>query len=345
MALDRYAALHASPQGPGDARPTATQVLRDQGLLGNHWPDKTVLITGGSAGLGAESARVLHQTGARIFITGRDRAKATKVAQEISAANISYPPVQVIAMDQSSLASVRAAAAEFQRRGGGQLHVLMLNAGVMGCPPGATADGFELIFGVNHLGPFLLFQLLVPALVAATAPAFRARVVVVSSAGHRASDIDMDGLEGGFDPGQAYARSKTANILMANEIERRYAPRGVHALSLNPGLILLTEIGRNFPGTAEGRRELFVQSDALLGQWEKTVEQGAATQVWASVARELEGKGGLYLDDLQVAKEADEAMEPRYYLPGWKRWVWDGEKAARLWRVSLKMVGLPEEEG
>ncbi|KAL4914778.1 hypothetical protein BDW62DRAFT_219856 [Aspergillus aurantiobrunneus] len=342
IALDRYAALHAAtPHGRGDARPTADQVLLDQQPLGNHWRDKVILITGGTAGLGAESARVLHKTGAKIFIVGRDSVKGQRVANAISAANPDHPAVEVIEMDQSSLQSVRDGAAEFLRRSGGRLNVLMANAGIVASPVKETHDGFEAVFAINYLAPFLLVQLLAPALLASTRPGFCSRLVVVSSAGHRASDIDPDmyNLVGeGYDPSKAYARSKTASILMANEFERRYGGRGVHALSLNPGIIMDTEISRGLPGTPASRRGQYYKMEPLLAQYEKNVEQGAATQVWAAVAKELEGKGGLYLDDVQVASEAKH--EGHYCLPGWKPWVWNEEMAARLWNDSLDMVGL-----
>lgn len=344
MALDRYAAHHAStPQGRGDGRPTADQILRDQDLVGNHWPDKVILITGGTAGLGAESARVLHKTGAKIFIMGRDVPKGQRVADAISAANPKYPPVEVIQMDQSSLQSVRDGVAEFLRRSGGKLNVLMANAGIVASPVRETKDGFEAVFAINYLATFLLVQLLRPTLEASTSPEFNSRVVVVSSAGHRASNVDPEKYNfvgEGYDPSKAYARSKTAAILMANEFERRFGGRGVHALSLNPGIIMDTEISRGLPGTSASRREQYYKMEPLLAQWEKNVEQGAATQVWASVAKELEGKGGLYLDDVQLAQEA--TFEGQFCLPGWKPWIWDEEMAARLWKDSLEMVGLSE---
>lgn len=343
MALDHYAALHAStPQGRGDGRPTADQVLQDQDLAGN-WRDKVILITGGTAGLGAESARVLHKTGAKIFIMGRDGTKGRRVAQDILAANPDYPPVDVIEMDHNSLQSVRNGAAEFLTRSGGKLNVLMTNAGVVASPVNKTQDGFEAVFGVNYLAPFLLVQLLQPALVASSTPAFHSRLVVVSSAGHRANNVDPDNynLAGdGYNASKAYAQSKTAAILMANEFERRYGHRGAHGLSLNPGVIMGTEISRGLPGTSASRREQYYRMEPLLAKWEKNVEQGAATQVWACVATELEGKGGLYLDDVQVAREAEGVGQ--YCLPGWKGWIWDEEMAGRLWRDSLGMVGLPD---
>lgn len=342
MSLDRYAAVHAAtPHGRGDARPTADQVLHDQEPLESHWSDKVILITGGTAGLGAESARVLHKTGARIFIMGRDAAKGRKVANEISASNPDYPPIEVIQMDQSSLQSVQDGADEFLKRSGGKLNVLMANAGIVASPIRKTQDGFEAVFAINYLSPFLLVRLLTPALIASTTPEFNSRLVVVSSAGHRAGNVDPDKYNfvgEGYDTSKAYARSKTASILMANEFERRYGKQGVHALSLNPGIIMDTEISRGLPGSSESRRPMYYKMEPLLAFYEKDVEQGAATQVWAAIAKELEGKGGLYLDDIQVAGEA--TFDGQLCRPGWKPYIWDEKMAARVWGDSLAMLGL-----
>lgn len=349
MSLDRYAQVHtATPSGRGDGRPTAEQILSDQDLNKADGLDKVFLITGGTAGLGAESARVLHKTGAKIFITGRDIAKGQRVAEAIGAANPENPPIEVIEMDHSSLESVKNAARIFLEKSGGKLNVFMANAGIVASTVPKTSDGFEAVFGINYLAVFLLVQLLTPALIASSTTTFNSRLVVVSSAGHRASNIDPDHYNGPsdtYDASKAYAQSKTALILMANEFERQYASRGVHALSLNPGVIMSTEISRGLPGTSESRRAMYYKMFPLLSKWEKDVEQGAATQVWASIARELEGKGGLYLDDVQVAKETEAESAAQYCLPGYSPWIWDEKMAARLWKDSLGMVGLLEGKG
>lgn len=345
MSLDRYAAIHATtPSGRGDGRPTAERILRDQDLDKSYGHDKIFLITGGTAGLGAESARVLHKTGAKIFITGRDVAKGQRIAQSIGAANPSNPPVEVIEMDHNSLQSVRNAAKKFLEMSKGKVNVVMANAGIVASKVPKTADGYEAVFGINYLATFLLVQLLTPALLASTTPTFNSRLVVVSSAGHRASNIDPECYNGLGDASKAYAQSKTALILMANEFERRYASRGVHALSLNPGVIMGTEISRGLPGTSESRRAMYYKMFPLLANWEKDTEQGAATQVWASIAKELEGKGGLYLDDVQVAQETEAEGAEQYCLPGYRSWIWDEKMAARLWTDSLGMVGLSIDE-
>ena len=342
--MDRYAAVHDNPQGPGDARPTAEQVGRDQDLIGN-MPGKTVLVTGGTAGLGTETARVLHMTGAKIFITARSAAKGVQVASTISKANPENPAVEVVEMDLNSLASVRAGANDFLKRSS-QLNVLITNAGVMASPEGRTADGFETQFGTNHLAHFLLFKLLKPTLLASSTSDLQSRVVVVSSSGHRSGGgihPENYNQEGVYQPFVAYGQSKTANVYMATEIERRYGNQGLHAFALHPGVIFDTSLANHLKGGAEAINKAMQDADARTDQYKKSTPQGTATQVWAAVAKELEGKGGLYLDDVQVAKEVAEENPPGV-LPGWKKWIWDQEMAMKLWDDSLKMVGLAEEK-
>lgn len=212
-----------------------------------------------------------------------------------------------------------------------------------------TVDGFELQFGTNHLGHFLLFQLLQPLLVKSSMPDFHSRVVAVTSSGHRMAgiqwaDINFEG-PGRYNPRLAYAQSKTANIYMMNEIERRYGSGSgsghdsgnkkkgrVHGLSVHPGGI--------FTGLQK-----FVSDDVLdklkepeTFRYMKSPEQGAATTVLAAVGKEWEGVGGKYLED---CKESGPARpDHRNVDPGYAEHAFDQESAMRLWEVSLKMVGL-----
>ena len=229
---EKSSAAHESTQGPGDARPTALQIIKDNNLEGK-LTDKVIFITGCSSGIGIETTRALALTGARLFCSARDLEKGKAALSDI----LEPGRVELIKLDMNSLNSVRACADEFLSKSQ-KLNVLINNAGVMRTPEGRTTDGFETQLGTNHLAHFLLFNLLKPALLAGSSPVFQSRVVNVASTGHRYAEIHFDNinLENGiYDPGLAYGQSKLANIYMANEIETRYGSQGIHGLSLHPG--------------------------------------------------------------------------------------------------------------
>jgi NAD(P)-dependent dehydrogenase (short-subunit alcohol dehydrogenase family) len=173
MSQNKYHAVHQTPNGPGDARPTAIQIVEDEGLVGK-LSDKTMVVTGCSSGIGVETVRALHKTGATLFATARDLEKLKNVVDEIVASDPSNKaPIHIIEMELSSLASVRKAAEEILAKSNGKVNILVNNAGVMACPEGRTEDGFETQFGVNHLAHFLLFEILKPALLASSTPNFQ----------------------------------------------------------------------------------------------------------------------------------------------------------------------------
>jgi NAD(P)-dependent dehydrogenase (short-subunit alcohol dehydrogenase family) len=330
----RYAAAHISPAGPGDARPTALQIIKDENLTGV-LSSKTILITGCSSGLGVETARALATTGARLFLTARDLQKAKEVLSDI----LSPGHIELLHLDLTSFASARSCANEFLEKSQGKLNILICNAGVMRIPTlTKTADGFETQFVINHLAHFLLFQLLKPALLSSVNPEFHSRVVMVSSSVHRNSTIHLGNLNlenGAYDPGKAYAQSKTANIYMANHIERHYSPQGLHGLSLHPGSIatgLLKYIDKQM---------LALLDNDEFKPYRKSPEQGAATTVYAAVGTELEGKGAIYLENCMVCgplKERAGILDP-----GYAKHAFDEEKEERLWKESLKMVGVDDQ--
>ena len=199
-------------------------------------------------------------------------------------------------------------------------------------PEGTTQDGFETQFGTNHFGHFLLFQLLCPTLLASSSEKFASRVINVTSGAHRSSQIHFDNLslKGIYDPKLAYAHSKTANILMANQIERMYGSRGLHALSVHPGGILTGLQKHDSPAYI---RQRLPEVEMFL----KSCEQGAATQVWAAVGKAWEGKGMKYLEDM---KEGQEVEMPDLKNGGYKSFIFDEEAEKRLWEVSCEMVGV-----
>ena len=300
---------------------TASEVAEGIDLRG-----KVALITGGSSGLGEETARVLAGRGCHVILTARDVPKGESVAAGIRAST-GNRDVEVEELELGSLKSVRAFARRFLTRHP-RLDVLVDNAGVMACPPAKTEDGFELQFGSNHLGHFLTTCLLAPALCAA-APS---RVVSVSSRGHHLSPVVFDDIQferRAYDKWLAYGQSKTANVLFAVGLEQRLGARGVHANALHPGAIM-TELGRHLRS-----EDLQFLQTRNPGMKFKSVEAGAATSVFAATAPELEGRGGLYLEDCHVAtvNDAPDALD------GVKSYALDARNAERLWEVSESLVG------
>lgn len=232
----RYQEAHTNTNGPGDARPTAHQIIKDEGLEGK-LSEKVVLITGCSSGLGIETARAMSATGAKVYCCVRNTTKGEKALEGI----LEPGRVELLTLDLNVLDSVRACAKDFLSKSK-QLNLLINNAGIMATPTlEKTADGFEGQFGTNHLAHFLLFQLLKPTLLASATPEFVSRVVALSSMGHRSAGVQFDNYtfeKGDYSAWKAYGQSKTANIYMANEIDRRYGSKGLHALSLHPGGIM-----------------------------------------------------------------------------------------------------------
>lgn len=322
--MSRYASAHADPHGPGDSRPTAAQIIHDE-QMESKLTGKVAVITGTSSGIGVETARALALTGATLFLTARNLGKARSALSDV----VDSENVHLVEMDLESFDSVRAAAAAILSKTD-KISILVNNAGVMAVPElEFTRDGHEMQFGTNHLAHFLFFQLLKPALLAASTPDFQSRVVCVSSSAHRASGIhDSDNYnfqKGGYEPFASYGQSKTANIYMANELERRYGDRGLHATSLHPGGIW-TDLSRHLSA------ETVAGFSKALEKVIKSPPQGAATSVWAAIGKQWEGTGGKYLLDCRVA--GDEDCVPHTYKP---------EDEIRLWRDSLKLVGVEED--
>ncbi|KAJ4322458.1 hypothetical protein N0V84_004814 [Fusarium piperis] len=332
--MSRYAEAHVKPNGPGDARPTALQIIKDEGVEGK-LNGEVIVITGTSSGIGIETTRALAATRATLFLTARDVAKA-----QSALAGIFEPSrMEIIEMDQANLSSVRAAAAAILAKTS-KIHLLVNNAGIMGIPDlRLTVDGHELQFGTNHLSHFLFYKLLEPALLAAASHDLPSRVVVLGSSARNTHGINSPDnynfQKGGYDPIVDYSQSKTANTYMANEIERRYGSRHLHSTSVHPGIIQ-TGLTQHMPPDA------FKGMEAIYPTM-KSVEQGAATSVWAAIGKEWEHNGGKYLAECAVAEPYVEG-DDKFTTPGYAPHAYDVEQAKRLWSDSLKIVGLPDEE-
>ena len=292
----------------------------DDVLAGVDLTGKRFLVTGASAGLGLETTRALAAHGASVTMAARDLGKGTVAMEQVLDA-VPDADLDLRELDLADLASIRAFAHGFVEDHP-QLDVLIANAGVMACPQGTTVDGFETQLGTNHLGHFLLIQLLTPSLVAAG----RARVVLLSSAGHRFSDVDLDdpGFEQQpYDAWVAYGRSKTANVLCAVALDERLRDQGVRAFAVHPGGIH-TELGRHLTDeTLQVLADRQARSSAPI-RW-KTIPQGAATTVWAATSPELDGLGGRYLEDCGVAEVSTDPDASK----GVRAYAVDPERAAR----------------
>jgi NAD(P)-dependent dehydrogenase (short-subunit alcohol dehydrogenase family) len=244
--LSPYAAAHLDPQGAGDARPTALQIIQDEGLKGK-LAGKIIVITGATSGIGVETALAIKATGATLFLTARNLAKAHK-----NLAGILEPGrVSLVEMDLDNFNSIRAGAEQILSATKGQVNILINSAGVMGLQNYTlTEDGVEAHFSGNYLGFFLLFQLLKQTLLASATSDFHSRVVVVASSAHRAATLpssdNYNFEKGAYNHEIAYNNSKLAAVYLANKIERDYGAQGLHATSVHPGAIN-TDISRNMP--------------------------------------------------------------------------------------------------
>ena len=310
------------------ATSTTDQVLEGVNLRG-----KRVLVTGVSAGIGVETARALASHGAEVVGAARDLSKAQNATRQVRAGAALGGSLSVIQLDLASLESVRRCA-DGLLTAGKPFDLIIANAGVMACPKGTTADGFETQFGTNHLGHFVLVNRIASLLKSG------ARLVNLSSAGHRYSDVDLE--DPNFEHSQyaefiAYGRSKTANVLFAVEFDRRHKARGVRATAVHPGAIE-TELGRHM--TAEVRDNLIANINASQPKGAppfsyKSIPQGAATSVWAACVADAEAVGGRYCEDCHVA----EIVSIPGIRGGVQPYALDPTRAQALWQKSEQLVG------
>jgi NAD(P)-dependent dehydrogenase (short-subunit alcohol dehydrogenase family) len=303
------------------AESTTDDVLDGVDLRG-----KRILVTGASAGLGIETARALVARGAQVVGAARDLDKARRATDVVRAAAKNGGSFELVALDLASLASVRACA-DALVAAGKPFDVIIANAGVMACPPGKTSDGFETQFGTNHLGHFVFVNRLAPLLKRG------ARVVNLSSAGHRFADVDLadpNFERTAYHPFVAYGRSKTANILFSEALDRRLKGKGVRVTAVHPGGIQ-TELGRHL--TPELIAQIMPAGPASFKF--KTVPQGAATSVWSAVVAPADAVGGHYCEDCHVADITD---DPNARI-GVRAYALDSAHADALWAKSEEMVG------
>jgi len=307
-----------------DGRSTTEDVLAGIDLSGT-----SVLVTGVSSGLGLETARAAATHGATVVGIARDLDKARRALEPLDDLDI-----EVVACELASLASVRAAADALVSRGE-VFDVVIANAGVMNCPFGQTADGFETHFGTNHLGHFVLVNRIAPLI------RDGGRVISLTSLAHHAADIDLDdpGFETeSYSPFLAYGRSKTATVLFAVELDRRLRSKGVRGIAVQPGGIRTPLLRHTTPEVMQEMLQQVHSHRRTNGSHDgppavKTVEQGAATTVWAAFVAGAEEVGGRYCEDCHVAEVTESGSD------GARPYAVDPERARALWAKSEELVG------
>ncbi|WP_308820076.1 SDR family NAD(P)-dependent oxidoreductase [Pseudonocardia alni] len=309
------------------AASSAEEVIASVDLAG-----KTALVTGGYSGLGLETTRALAQAGARVLVPARRTALATSRLDGLGG-------VTVIPMDLADLASVRRACAQV-RESEARLDIAIAAAGVMASPERHVGPGWESQFAINHLGHFVLINLLVPLL----ANAGGARVVSYSSAGHHLSDIRWDDLnfDHGYDKWLAYGQSKTANVLFAVHLDRVGKNDGIRAFSLHPGAII-TSLQRDMTAAEQIERGWIDAEGNIIGSGFKTPSQGAATGLWAATSPALDTHGGAYCEDCDIAPLAS----PRGSMDdgGVRGYALEPKSAERLWQMSAQITGININDG
>ncbi|AIQ63456.1 oxidoreductase [Paenibacillus stellifer] len=325
--------MEQTPQTPiysgFGARTTAEDIVRGTDLSG-----KTAIITGGYSGLGLEAARVLAEAGAKVIVPARSPDKA-------QAALASVPGAELEELDLADPASIDQFAGRFVESGR-PLHILINSAGIMAIPEQRDERGYELQFATNHLGHFQLTARLWPALKRAGG----ARVVSVSSGGHAFSGIHFEDplyRQRPYSKWEAYGQSKTANALFAAELDQRGKAYGVRAFSVHPGSIV-TGLSRHLSDEEmEAMGALDEQGQRVFSEMteeRKTIPEGAATLVWCAISPQLDGKGGVYCLNADIAHLVHEDSSASQGTAGVRPWATDGQAAARLWSLSEQLTGL-----
>jgi NAD(P)-dependent dehydrogenase (short-subunit alcohol dehydrogenase family) len=308
--------------------------------------NKTVVITGASSGLGLETARSMAEAGATIIMAARNPEKIAQAKQQILQAT-PQAMISEVQLDLSDLNSVRKAAETLKQRDV-SIDILINNAGVMACPFERTQQGFEMQFGSNHLGHFLFTLLLLPQIKKQQG----SRIINLSSAAHKFASVNLDDPnyeQRTYNKWQAYGEAKSANALFALELNERVKQSGIEAYSVHPGMIA-TNLGRHLDENdlkmlmGGSKKEQIPanqtqpkpKKDKKNSSPFKTIEQGAATSVWAATSHDLSGKGGVYLEDCQIAQASDSNNNKA--STGYSSHIADKALAKSLWQLSEQLV-------
>ena len=313
------------PVGSGfHAKSTASEVLSGIDLTG-----KNIVLTGGYSGIGIEAVRALAAAGASVTVPARRPDVAAEALGNISG-DISVAP-----MDLGEIASVNAFASDYVATGRA-LDILINNAGIMACPEARVGPGWERQFGVNHLGHMQLALGLLPAMEKANG----ARMVCLASTAHIITDVHWDDphfTSHDYDKWQAYGQAKSANALFALGADMKWKDKGIRAFSVHPGGIF-TPLQRHLTDeemVVLGWKNSDGSVPPAVAAMFKTPEQGASTEVWAATSPKLDGLGGVYCEDCDIAKLAGEDSQRWEHA---REWICDDEKANRLWDMSETML-------
>lgn len=300
----------------------------EEALAGHDLRGKIAIVTGGHAGLGLETTRVLSDGGAAVVIGSRDPQKAQMSVAEMK-------NVEVHQLDLASPTSIDRFARDFIDSNRA-LDLLINNAGIMATPLMRDDRGYEMQFATNHLGHFQLTVSVWESL----KKSGNARVVALSSLGHRVSGVDFSDPnfnQRPYDKWAAYGQSKSANSLFAVELDKRGEKHGIHAFAVHPGGIL-TDLARYLTDEDLKAFGVYRENGVLKApDWLKNTEQGAATTVWCAVSPQLNSKGGVYCEDCDIAPlvPADSKLSS-----GVRPWAVDEKAAEALWVLSEKLTSL-----
>ena len=310
------------------ARTTALEAVAGMSLAG-----RNAIVTGGAAGLGLETSRALASAGAHVTLAVRNLEQGQAAAAALLG---DYPQAQVTVahLDLSDLANVKNFAAEWVARAK-PLHILINNAAVMACPLARTAQGWEAQFATNHIGHFALTTALLPSIKTAAAASGDARVVCLSSAGHKISGVVFDDIHferREYNKWKAYGQAKSANALFAQALHLKFADQGITANAVHPGGIM-TGLQKFLP-LEEMRALGWLKADDTPLDIFKSPAQGASTSVWAATAPALKGHGGLYLEDCHQGLPA----QPTHRVSGYSPHIMETDAAHKLWAVSEALL-------
>lgn len=307
-----------------DATSTADEVLANIDLTGKH-----AIVTGGSSGIGEATATALARRGATVTITATTLEEAVEASNRISENAGEHVAKGVL--DLSDPHSVRNFGAKWSSRNA-KLHMLINNAAVMGVPLTRNGKGWEMQFAANHLGHFVLTNMLAQAL----CEAGPARVVNTSSALHHIGSVNLDDPNYNDRPYSAlgaYAQAATANIWFAAEFDRRFAAKRVRAFAADTGIVSPTDQSIELDPSFNDEVAKAVAGSGIDPENTTTVEQAAATQCWAATAPELARQGGKYLAGCQIAELGD--INPTTHAA----WAYDEAGASALWDLSNRLLG------